>query len=64
MVNPEKCEYFIPLVVDALLTEDKADVRVLDNTDKWYGVTYKEDKEDVVRAFNEFMEKGIYPKNF
>ena len=43
-VNPEKCEYFLPFVVDELLKEDKAQVTVLKSADKWYGVTYKEDK--------------------
>ena len=62
--NPEKCEYFLPSVVADLIREGKADVKVLDNTDKWYGVTYKEDKEDVVRAFRMLKEKGVYPEKF
>ena len=51
-------------MVSELITEGKADVRVLDNTDKWYGVTYKEDKAVVTEAFLAFREQGIYPKNF
>ena len=43
-VNPLKCEYFLPSVVSELLTENKATVSVLTSTDRWYGVTYKEDK--------------------
>ena len=62
--NPEKCEFFLPTVVSELVSEGKADVRVLDNTDKWYGVTYKEDKETVVNAFRELKNSGIYPENF
>lgn len=62
--NPEKCEFFLPSVVSDLVEEGKADVRVLDNTDKWYGVTYKEDKETVVNAFRELKKSGIYPENF
>ena len=62
--NPEKCEFFLPTVVSELITEGKADVKVLDNTDKWYGVTYKEDKEAVVTAFKELKAQGIYPNNF
>ena len=62
--NPEKCEFFLPSVVSDLVKEGKADVRVLDNTDKWYGVTYKEDKETVVNAFRELKNSGIYPENF
>ena len=62
--NSEKCEFFLPSVVSELVEEGKADVRVLDNTDKWYGVTYKEDKERVVNAFRELKNSGIYPENF
>ena len=62
--NPEKCEFFIPTVVYDLIKEGKADVKVLDNEDKWYGVTYKEDKIDVVNAFKELKKQGIYPENF
>lgn len=62
--NPEKCEFFIPLVVADLINEGKADVKVIDNVDKWYGVTYKEDKETVVEAFKMLTEQGVYPKNF
>ena len=62
--NPEKCEFFLPSVVSELISEGKADVRVLDNCDKWYGVTYKEDKEDVVNAFKALKAEGVYPANF
>lgn len=62
--NPEKCEFFLPSVVSELICENKADVRVLDNVDKWYGVTYKEDKEAIVKAFRDLQKKGVYPKNF
>ena len=62
--NPEKCEFFLPSVVSDLVEEGKADVRVLDNTDKWYGVTYKEDKETVVNAFRDLKKSGVYPINF
>ena len=46
--NPLKAEFFLPDVVGDILKEDKATVRVLKSHDKWYGVTYKEDKERVV----------------
>ncbi|MBQ8720037.1 MAG: nucleotidyltransferase [Clostridia bacterium] len=62
--NPEKSEFYIPGVVDDLIKEGKADVKVLENTDKWHGVTYKEDKPDVLRAFIELRESGVYPDNF
>ena len=63
-VNPEKCEFFLPTVVSELIKEGKADVKVLDNSDKWYGVTYKEDKETVTAAFKELIANGVYPENF
>lgn len=62
--NPEKCEYFLPSVVADLIAEGKADVKVLDNADKWYGVTYKEDKAAVVEAFRTLKADGIYPDEF
>ncbi len=62
--NPEKCEFFLPGVVSDLVTEGKADVRVLDNEDKWYGVTYKEDKAMVVEAFRALKAQGVYPESF
>ena len=62
--NPEKCEFFLPTVVSNLIGEGKADVRILSNTDKWYGVTYKEDKEMVVEAFKQLKAAGVYPEQF
>lgn len=61
--NPLKCEYFLPFVVDELLGEKKADVKVLKSMDKWYGVTYKEDKPMVVAAIQKLKEGGLYPQN-
>jgi len=63
-INPEKCEFLLPTVISELITEGKADVRVFDNVDKWYGVTYKEDKESVVNALRELKKQGVYPENF
>lgn len=60
--NPLKCEYFLPFVVDELLKEGKAQVKVLDTDDNWYGVTYKEDKEKVVNAIQALKDKGSYPE--
>ncbi|MDF2484559.1 MAG: dTDP-glucose pyrophosphorylase [Herbinix sp.] len=61
-INPEKAEYFLPNVVGELIKEKRATVKVLPTKDKWYGVTYKEDKVMVMKAIEEFKEKGIYPK--
>jgi len=62
--NPEKCEFLLPTVVSELISEGKADVRIIDNVDKWFGVTYKEDKENVVNAFRALKAEGVYPENF
>lgn len=59
--NPMKAEYFLPGVVDQLIQEGKADVKVLKSMDRWYGVTYKEDKESVVAALQSMKDKGEYP---
>ena len=61
--NPMKCEYFLPFVVDELLKEDKATVEVLKSEDKWYGVTYKEDKAVVTAAIKRMKDSGMYPQN-
>ena len=58
--NPMKCEYFLPAVVSTLLEEGRATVAVLASADKWYGVTYKEDKEGVVAAIRDLIDKGEY----
>ena len=63
-VNPLKCEYFLPSAVDRLLRENKATVKVLRTSEKWFGMTYKEDREQVIRMIQNSKEKGIYPENF
>ena len=60
--NPMKCEYFLPSVVGELLAEDKATVKVLKCMDRWYGVTYKEDKPVVVAAIQALKDQGLYPQ--
>ena len=60
--NPLKGEYFLPSVVSSLLSQHKARVKVLRSNDKWYGVTYKEDKPSVMEALRELREKGLYPE--
>lgn len=59
--NPEKAEFFLPFVVNDLLARNKAQVTVLSSADKWYGVTYKEDKETVMEAIRAMTERGEYP---
>jgi len=60
--NPMKAEYFLPAVVSSLLSQHKARVKVLRSNDKWYGVTYKEDKPGVMAALADLREKGVYPE--
>ena len=59
--NPMKGEYFLPSVVSQLIDEGKARVKVLTSHDKWYGVTYQEDKPLVVKALAEKTAQGQYP---
>lgn len=61
--NPLKAEFYIPKVVNNLLMNKKAQVKVMLSTEKWYGVTYKEDKENVRSAIAKLVNKGVYPKN-
>lgn len=61
-VNPMKCEYFLPFVVDELLKEGRAKVKALHTADNWYGVTYKKDKENVMEAIRKFKKAGLYPE--
>ncbi|MDH6309264.1 dTDP-glucose pyrophosphorylase [Dysgonomonas sp. PFB1-18] len=56
-----KAEYFIPLMVDHLIINGTADVKVLDTPSKWFGVTYSEDREGVVEKLQKLVEKGEYP---
>lgn len=59
--NPLKCEYFLPFVVDELLKEGRATVAVEKSQDKWFGVTYKEDKPMVMAAIQNLKDQGVYP---
>lgn len=60
--NPQKAEYLIPKVTDELIKEGKATCKVLTSKDRWYGVTYKEDKESVMNALQSMKDKGLYPE--
>ncbi len=57
-----KAELYLPEVVSKIIKSGSAKVRVLPSNEKWFGVTYKEDKEVVVQNINEMITKGIYPK--
>lgn len=58
-----KAEYLLPIYIDELLQSGKVSVKVLDTNDKWFGVTYKEDKDYVVKSFAKLIEAGVYQKN-
>ena len=58
--NPLKAEYLLPTLIGSLLQKDRYTVKVLETTDKWFGVTYQEDKENVVANFKQLIADGIY----
>lgn len=60
--NPLKGEYFLPAIVQQMLTEGRATMKVLTSPDKWYGVTYAADKPVVVAALKKMTEDGSYPE--
>lgn len=57
-----KSEYLLPKIIDKLVKAGKARVEVLETKDKWFGVTYKEDKETVVEAIRSLIAEGAYPE--
>ena len=59
-INVPKAEFLIPTVVDELVHENKATVRLLSTPSVWFGVTYKEDKPGVVKALKALVDKGVY----
>ena len=59
--NTAKKEYLLPTIVNQLLHEGKAQLKVLSSADRWYGVTYAADKPMVVAALKEKTESGLYP---
>ena len=61
-INVPKSEFLIPTVVDELVHEGKATLKLLETSSVWFGVTYKEDKPGVVKALNELVAKGVYKK--
>ena len=58
-----KAEYLLPIYIDELLQTGRVSVKVLDTNDKWFGVTYKEDKDYVVKSFAKLIEAGVYQKD-
>ena len=61
-VNPDRCEYFLPAVVNTQIREGAAKVRVLPTEEIWYGVTYREDLKAVKAAIKEMQRQETYPE--
>lgn len=60
-VNPLKCEYLLPSEIGRQLQEGRSGVKVLESTDRWYGLTYKEDRLGVMEAIKNMHRRGVYP---
>ncbi len=58
-----KAEFLVPVYMDELIKNDIISVTMLETNDKWFGVTYKEDKQSVINSFKELYEKGVYSQN-
>ena len=61
--NPLKAEYLLPIHIGQLLREDRVSVKVLETKDKWFGVTYQEDKPLVVESFRKLIAEGVYSED-
>ena len=61
--NIDKCEYLIPDVVFEQIKKGMVQVDALKTTARWYGITYKEDKEQLVKSINDLVQDGMYPAN-
>ncbi len=55
-----KAEYLLPTIIDGMIQSGRAKVTVLETQDKWFGVTYQEDKQAVVEAFQDLIDEGVY----
>lgn len=58
-----KAEFFIPIIVETLLSNEGADFKVVPTDSKWFGVTYKEDKPVVQASIDQLIKDGVYPEN-
>ena len=56
-----KSEFFIPTVVDTLIKQDKCQTAVLHSDEKWFGMTYHEDREKVIDSISALIDSGVYP---
>lgn len=62
-INDPKSEYYIPTLIDELICSQSARVKVLSCNSRWFGVTYREDKDYVKSAVNQLVNEGVYPEN-
>ncbi|SEQ91631.1 hypothetical protein SAMN05421767_1111, partial [Granulicatella balaenopterae] len=58
-----KVEYLLPMHIGDLLEADKVSVKLLETNDKWFGMTYHEDKKDVAQAFDKLISDGLYQRD-
>lgn len=61
--NPMKCESVIPTAVDEMIHHHNVKIKMLRSNDTWYGITYKEDKENIVKSLSALKAQGKYPKD-
>lgn len=62
-VNPLKAEYLLPTFIGGMLRRSECTVKMLPSTDKWFGVTYKEDKAAVTESFRQLIAAGVYQRD-
>jgi len=60
-INNPKSEFYIPYVVDTLINHKKAKVKILESPERWFGITYKEDKPEVISRIKNLVDEGVYP---
>lgn len=60
--NLETCEHVLPTMMDELISQDLAKIKIIDTNEKWIGITYKEDSASARKLFDEMLDLGIYPK--
>lgn len=61
--NPLNSEYLLPTHISGLLHRKKATVRLLETNDRWFGITYKEDKDAVIESIHRLIQSGSYAKD-
>ena len=57
-----KSEYLLPTIIDQMIHDGRARVKLLETHDCWFGVTYREDKESVTESIRALIREGVYPE--